>query len=71
MDEQHLRAIVRDVVAKRLGDPPPRPALPLLPAAHASHVLLRVTAGADHGGACLIEPTTTCNGCGYCQSLGH
>ena len=72
MDEQHLRAIVREVIAQRLGatHQPPR-ALALVPTAHVSHGHLRVAPGADHGGACLIEPTTTCNHCGYCLSLGH
>lgn len=38
---------------------------------HASHQRLRVAAGAEAGGACLIEPAVRCNLCGYCQSLGH
>ena len=38
---------------------------------HASHQRLRVEAGAEAGGACLIEPAVRCNLCGYCQSLGH
>jgi len=24
-----------------------------------------------NGGACVIEPTVTCNHCGYCQTHGH
>jgi hypothetical protein len=38
---------------------------------HSSHHRLRVAAGAEAGGACLIEPAVRCNLCGYCQSLGH
>ena len=74
-DEDMLRAIVRDVVARRLGDDP-RPAAQEAPTAgpepvlalHASHFRYALPGS---GGACLIEPAVPCNHCGYCQSHGH
>jgi hypothetical protein len=73
MTNDELRALIREIVAERLGgvtdasaaQPPdnhPR---------HASQMLLHVAPGAETGGACLIEPAVRCNLCGYCQSLGH
>jgi hypothetical protein len=38
---------------------------------HASHGLVTLPIGMDSDGPCLIEPTVTCNHCGYCKSLGH
>jgi hypothetical protein len=37
---------------------------------HASHAMYMQLVN-DNGGSCLIEPTVTCNHCGYCQSHGH
>jgi len=72
MDEQELRALVRDVVAKRLamhscsggsGSGEPRH--------HASHARLTMVVPTEPGSPCVIEPVVACNQCGYCQSLGH
>jgi hypothetical protein len=75
MTEQELRALVREAVARHLGAAAdPSTASPRLTAAfpsirqHSSHALFVLPAG---DGACLIEPTVTCNHCGYCQSYGH
>lgn len=69
MDEQALREMVRDAVARRLA---------VAPAGAGGHAPLHVAdmshqryALPDSGGACLIEPAVTCNHCGYCQSHGH
>lgn len=68
MDEQALRALVRNAVERHLG----RGAAPELTAApHSSHARFRLQSGADIEGPCLIEPTVPCNHCGYCQSHGH
>jgi hypothetical protein len=73
MTNDELRALVREIVAERLGAvtglsaPQPADNHPR----HASHLLLHVVPGAESGGACLIEPAVNCNFCGYCQSLGH
>jgi hypothetical protein len=80
MNEQELRAMVRDSIARHVGV-----AAPLSPrigsggtgadatmyVAHASFVRLPLLSGGDDDGACLIEPTVRCNHCGYCQSYGH
>jgi hypothetical protein len=74
MDEQQLRAIVRDVIARRLGGatcaPAARPAHSD-PSSHASHGLLRLVTAAQQDGPCVIEPHVACDHCGYCKSMGH
>jgi hypothetical protein len=71
MNDEELRALVRDAVARHLGrgsaTPPPAPAA--APAPHPSHVMY--LALVNEGDACLIEPAVTCNHCGYCRSHGH
>lgn len=70
MNEEQIRAIVRDAIARRTGqaehgmEPAQRDAL----ATHASHFRYALPGS---GGACLIEPAVQCNHCGYCQSHGH
>lgn len=75
MTEQELRALVRDAIARRAaGSAPPGEAADapfVVLRQHPSHGLLAVPAGADSGGACVIEPAVTCNHCGYCKSYGH
>jgi hypothetical protein len=83
MNEQELRALVREAIARHV-----RETTPSLPArgaqagpttvrgsavfqAHPSHGTFAVPAGADSDGPCLIEPAVMCNHCGYCKSLGH
>ena len=73
MNEEALRAVIRQVVARQLTPEPPgtaRPGLiePLTFATHASHFRYALPGS---GEACLIEPAVTCNHCGYCQSHGH
>jgi hypothetical protein len=68
-DEEALRALVRDVVARRLqSDAPPAASGPMLVTSHASHYRYLLT---ESDGPCLIEPAVQCNHCGYCQSHGH
>ena len=71
MTEEELRALVRDVIARRS-----RPGIDVdsdvaVPHSHASHLLLPLARGGDGDGACLIEPAVRCNHCGYCLSYGH
>jgi hypothetical protein len=73
MNEQEVRALVRDAVARHLSaaDPSSAPSHPAASAAwqHASHTqYLRLVNGTD---ACLIEPAVLCTHCGYCKSHGH
>jgi hypothetical protein len=72
MNEEALRALVREAVARHLergaaAQPARVPAL----AEHGSHRRFILPAGSDGDGACLIEPAVRCNHCGYCQSYGH
>jgi len=85
MNDAQLRAIVRDAVARHLGRsgaagpvPAPAPAMPRVthqpqpgPAwqQHASHHLYVSLVNTDS--ACVIEPSVTCDHCGYCKSHGH
>ena len=73
MNEDELRAMVRDSIARHVGSRGAHPtSAPVAPfATHASHVVLPLARGADGDGACLIEPTVRCNHCGYCLSYGH
>ena len=70
MNEEMLRAMVRESIARHLGGQPadPRSSQPIIVARDASHYryLLPKT-----DGPCLIEPGVQCNHCGYCESHGH
>ena len=70
MNEDALRAMVREAVARHLGEGgrPPAVERPLAFIGHASHCRYTLP---ESGGPCLIEPTVTCNHCGYCESHGH
>ena len=69
-DEDVLRALVREAVARRLqaGEASPAVVTPLILTAHASHYRYALP---ESDGPCLIEPAVQCNHCGYCQSHGH
>ena len=70
MNEEVLRAMVREAVARSLAHAAaPMPAEPPLTLAlHASHFRYLLP---ETDGPCLIEPAVPCNHCGYCQSHGH
>ena len=77
MNDHELRQLIRESIARHAGvaaaqggdatsasDGPSRsPA-----AGFARFPLLR---SGDETGACVIEPSVTCNHCGYCLSYGH
>jgi hypothetical protein len=77
MTDDELRALVREAIARHLGEgaerlstgtaPGPAPAW----RSHASFGKFLVPRGDDEGGPCLIEPSVHCNHCGFCQSYGH
>ena len=73
MDEQELRELIRESIARHTGgDAVRRAGLETDPRAHVSHGLLPLVRGGDEDdGRCLIEPAVRCNHCGYCVSLGH
>ena len=84
MTDDELRALVRDSVARHLGltgggagagmaSAPAAPLQTLPLRMHPSHYRYTLATGSEDTspGPCLIEPTVTCNHCGYCQSHGH
>jgi hypothetical protein len=73
MNEETLRAMIRQAIVRQQGGDPQGPAYapitaPLPVLSHASHFRYALP---DSGGPCLIEPAVACNHCGYCQSHGH
>lgn len=71
MNEQDVRALVREAIERHLGRPDPGArGMALTP--HPSHILLTVLPGSEvDDGMCVIEPRVRCNHCGFCQSYGH
>ena len=71
LNDEALRAMVRQSVARALGqqaDPSgPSPAAAAI-AGHTSHFRYVLP---ESDGPCLIEPAVQCTHCGYCQSHGH
>jgi hypothetical protein len=82
VNEETVRQIVRDVIARRRASaavaPPAREASPARrdPSGapswrlHVSHGQFSL-GGGDAEGRCLVEPAVRCSHCGYCQSYGH
>ena len=75
MNDQELRALVRESIAKQLGEPAPigaRPGGPSMvdPRLHASHGVYAIGRD-DENGPCIIEPSVPCTHCNYCKSHGH
>jgi hypothetical protein len=71
MNEDALRALVRETLARLDSTPTPRqpdPGTLLSFTSHPSHYQYALT---PSDGPCLIEPAVQCNHCGYCQSHGH
>jgi hypothetical protein len=87
MDEQQVRLLVRQAIARHMGAPTasdaatragaagpvvPRPARPATAASSAHASFARFHLVRPAGETeCLIEPTVTCNHCGHCQCYGH
>ena len=73
MNEQDVRALVREAIERHLGRPERGDRGARTSGdPHASHVMLNVPPGSDlDGGMCVIEPAVRCNHCGFCKSYGH
>jgi hypothetical protein len=77
MTDEELRGLVREAIARHLGNQTSTAARPAAAAstpawrAHPSFGRFLVTRGDEEGGPCLIEPSVACNHCGFCQSYGH
>ena len=80
MDEQQLRSLVRDAIARHLGPSPTvaagAPPVPVA-AVYATAASAPIAVAQFHvprrAGEveCVIEPTVTCNHCGHCLCYGH
>ena len=71
MNEQELRLLVRDAIARQMGTTAHSAPVLGAPLHHFSHTLFVVPSGADSEGPCVIEPSAMCDHCGYCKSYGH
>jgi hypothetical protein len=75
MTEQELRVLVREAIARQLGQAPAfaRDASfggqAQRGGVSASFAPFAVPSGPE--GTCIIEPSVMCNHCGYCKSYGH
>jgi hypothetical protein len=72
MNEDALRAIIRDTIARvsaRSGESLPHDEPRRLPVA--SHPSNYQYALPPSDGPCIIEPGVACNHCGYCQTHGY
>ena len=76
MNDQELRALVREAVARHLNrgaSAAPLPAAPfegrVIAGPHPSHAMYLTIVNSDD--SCVIEPSVRCNHCGYCKSHGH
>lgn len=72
MNEEELRALVREAIARHRAGAvaPARPTAPATVRVDISHHRFLLPAG-DVDGPCLIEPAVRCVHCGFCQSYGH
>jgi hypothetical protein len=72
MNEDELRALVRDTIARldaRSGQTAaPDPSSLVHAGPHPSHYKYALAPADDR---CVIEPGVHCNHCGYCLSHGH
>jgi hypothetical protein len=72
MNEQELRAMIREPIARHTGAAVgPAASTSTVPSSHPSHLRFTMLRSGDEDGACIIEPTVQCNHCGYCLSYGH
>ncbi len=87
MTDDELRALVREAVARQLGRQGPSAPAVTPRIGGPSHVAAASTAApspwqqhpshhlyvslVSTGDACVIEPSVTCDHCGYCKSHGH
>lgn len=77
MNDQELRQIVRQAIARNLGVPGPGSSVPVVQfvpesvpfGSHASHSMYLQLVNSTS--ACVIEERVQCDHCGYCKSHGH
>jgi hypothetical protein len=69
MTDDEIRTLVREVLASRGVAPSPTSASQDPRGAGFGRVTM--VPATPSGNPCVIEPTVTCNHCGYCLTLGH
>jgi hypothetical protein len=71
MNEDELRALVRESIARTLDSRADAPFGSISPVSFRSHTSHYRYVLPKTEGPCLIEPSVQCNKCGYCESHGH
>jgi hypothetical protein len=71
MNEDALRALVRESIARQLGGAQMNSGAPVAPLSFIGHPSQYRYQLPESDGPCIIEPAVRCNHCGYCQSHGH
>ena len=71
MNEQELRLLVREVIARQLAPGGTAAGGPPAPPAGAAVSFGRFVLPSGPEGACIIEPAVACTHCGFCKSDGH
>jgi hypothetical protein len=77
MDEQQLRVLVREAIARHLGPSSAAPPLPAPSPVASAAVAAPIAVARFHVARapgeveCVIEPAVTCNHCGHCLCYGH
>lgn len=80
MQDDELRALIRDAIARHLssgrdGSPSRPPHLSAAPPVawktHLSHGRFVFLAPTEPDSPCVVEPQVRCHHCGFCQSYGH
>lgn len=74
MDEQQLRGLVREAIARHLGPPAAASVVPagVIAAPPDAIAVARFHLPRPSGEIdCVIEPSVTCTHCGHCLCYGH
>ncbi len=71
MNEEVLRTLVREAIARHLTGEPSGASSPAMPLSFVGHPSQYRYTLPESDGPCIIEPGVQCNHCGYCQSHGH
>ena len=79
MNDEELRALIRDAIQRHMGGAPGRAVAPAQPDATSATPPNAVSISfgqyrlerAAGDTSCLIEPAVQCNHCGFCKCHGH
>lgn len=72
MQDDHLRALIREAIARHLfDDGRGRMTDTSSCKTHVSHGRFVFLAPTEPDAPCVVEPHVRCHHCGFCQSYGH